>query len=232
MIGRIKKLGIVLAVFGLGFIVAGGYAYVKVQEGQNSLAAFSAAQNVKLSYNEQGQLTDRGTPEGAAAIMALLTNDWGYTVQASEMNPNDPVVNTASEYMFQMATVAYHTLNGVQTVVLDEDYTAADGTVYTAGTPYEIPVAGRYWSEFDRSNPIDAAVRAQAWTATAHALIGELGVGTATASSLQMGIGVAGLLAGLGFTFIFFGLGLVWAVRPETATAKALQPAFMPAVLP
>ena len=51
------------------------------------------------------------------------------------------------------------------------------------GVPYEIPVAGRYWSDFDRSNPIDAAVRTGAWTPTAHALIGELGVGTATASS-------------------------------------------------
>ena len=34
-----------------------------------------------------------------------------------------------------MATVAYHTLHGTQTVVLDEDFTAPDGTVYIAGTP-------------------------------------------------------------------------------------------------
>ena len=121
---------------------------------------------------------------------------------AAELNPNDPIVNTGSEYMYQMATVAYHTLHGTQTVVLDEDFTAPDGTVYTAGTPYEIPVDGRYWADFDRSNPIDAAVREQAWTGTAHALIGELGVGTATASSLQMGLGLAALFAGVGFTFI------------------------------
>ena len=54
MINRQKKLGIVLSLFGLGFSVASGYAYVKVQEGKNSLNAFSAAQNVKLSYNERG----------------------------------------------------------------------------------------------------------------------------------------------------------------------------------
>ena len=91
--------------------------------------------------------------------MAMLTNDWGYPVAANELNPNDPVVNTGSEYMYQMATVAYHTLHGTQTVVLEEDFTAPDGTVYTAGTPYDVPVDGRYWAAFDRTNPIDAAVR-------------------------------------------------------------------------
>jgi uncharacterized iron-regulated membrane protein len=201
-----------------------------VQEGQNSLAAFSAAQNVKLTYNEDGQLIDRGETAGAQAIMALLTDEWGYTTVPEEFNPNDPVVNTASEYMFQMATVAYHTLHGTQTVVLDEDFTAPDGTVYLAGVPYEIPVDGRYWADFDRSNPIDAAVRAQAWTPTAHALIGELGVGTATASSLQMGLGVVGLLAGLGLAFIVTGVGLVWAVRPETEKVRAIVPS--PAPMP
>ena len=229
MFDRLKKLGIVLSIIGLGFIIGGGYAFIKVQEGQQSLAAFSAAQGVTLTYNDQGQLVDRGETAGAQAIMSLLTNDWGYAVVPQELNPNDPVVNTSSEYMFQMATVAYHTLHGTQTVVLDEDFTAADGTVYIAGTPYEIPVDGRYWADFDRSNPIDAVVREQAWTPTAHALIAELGVGTSTASSLQMGIGLAGLFAGLGFTFILTGLGLVWATRPEVAKVPVLRPAAMPA---
>ena len=229
MESKLKKLGIVISVLGLAFVVGGGYAYFKVQQGQTSLQAFSAVQNVKLTYNDQGVLVDRGTPEGAAAIMSLLTVDWAYPVDNSEMNPNDPLVNTASEYMFQMATVAYHTLNGTQIVVLDEDFTAPDGTVYIAGTPYEIPVNGRYFSEFDRTNPIDAAVRAQAWTATAHALIAELGVGTSTASSLQLGLGLAGLFAGIGFAFILTGLGLVWATRPETARVAVLRPASVPA---
>ena len=229
MIDRLKKLGIVLTLFGLAFVVAGGYAFIKVQEGQRSLNAFSAAQNVRLTYNDQGQLTDRGTAEGAQPIMALLTQEWGYAIVPEELNPADPTVNTASEYMFQMATVAYHTLHGTQTVVLDEDFTAPDGTVYTAGTPYEIPVDGRYWSEFDRTNPIDAAVRAQAWTGTAHALVAELGVGTSTASALQMGLGLAGGFAGIGFTFILTGLGLVWATRPEPQKVHALRPASMPA---
>ena len=229
MIKRLKVLGIVLAVFGVVFMAAGAYAFMKTQEGYRSLAAFSAAQAVELSYNEEGQLLDRGETAGAEAIMAMLKDDWGYPVVAAELDPNDPVVNTGSEYMYQMAVVTYHTLHGTQTVTLDEDFTAPDGTVYTAGTPYEVPVDGRYWAQFDRSNPIDAAVRAQAWTGVAHALIAELGVGTVTASALQMGLGLAGLFAGLGFVLVFAGLGLVWAVRPETAKAPVFKPAPIPA---
>ena len=88
---------------------------------------------------------------------------------------------------------------------------------------------GRYWADFDRSNPSTRPSAAQAWTGVAHALIGELGVGTVTASTLQMGLGLAGLFAGLGFVLIFAGLGLVWAVRPETEKAPALKPAPIPA---
>ena len=229
MATRLRRLGIVLAVLGLVFALGSAYAFLRVQDGYRSLNAFSAAQNVTLSYNDDGQLVDRGEVEGAQAIMALLTDEWGYPVQAGELNPNDPVVNTASEYMYQMATVAYHTLHGEQTVVLDEDFTAEDGTVYKAGVEYTVPVDGRYWAAFDRSNPIDAAVRAQAWTGVAHALIGELGVGTVTASTLQMGLGMAGLFAGVGLSFIIAGLGLVWAARPEKVTVPALQPVATPA---
>jgi hypothetical protein len=229
MATRLRGIGIVLAIFGLVFMAGGAYAFIKTQEGYRSLSAFSAAQGVELSYNDQGQLVDRGEVEGAQAIMAMLTDDWGYPVVAAELDANDPLVNTGSEYMYQMATVAYHTLHGTQTVVLDEAFTAPDGTVYAAVTPYEIPVDGRYWADFDRTNPIEAAVRAQAWTGVAHALIAELGVGTVTASALQMGLGLAGLFAGVGFVFLFAGLGLVWAVRPETAREPALRPASLPA---
>lgn len=215
MYRRFKIVGIGLVIAGLAFVGVGGYTYYKTNEGATSLKAFSAAQDVRLSYNDQGQLVDRGTPEGAAAIMALLTEDWGYTVNAAELDPNDPVVNTASEYMYQMATIAYHTLHGTQTVVLPETITTDDGTVYEAGT-YEVPVDGRYWSDFDRSNPIDAKVREQAWTGTAHALIAELGVGSVTASALQIGLGVAAIAAALGAVLIFAGFGVIWAARPVT----------------
>ena len=225
MYARFKIVGIGLVIAGIVFVGVGGYTYTKTQTGANALAAFSAAQNVKLSYNDQGQLTDRGTAEGAAPILALLKDDWGYTVDPNELNPNDPVVNTASEYMVQMATIAHHTLDGTQTVVLPEDVTADDGTVYKAGS-YDVPVAGRYWSAFDRTNPIDAKVREQAWTGTAHALIAELGVGSVTASTLQVGYGIAALAAALGATLLLTGLGIVWAARPvtEKATEKATRP--------
>ena len=53
--------------------------------------------------------------------------DWSLTskpaCRRAELNPNDPLVNTASEYMVQMATIAHHTLDSVQTVVLDKDVT-------------------------------------------------------------------------------------------------------------
>ena len=89
-----------------------------------------------------------------------------------------------------------------------------------------LPVNGRYWADFDRTSPVDAAVRAQAWTGVAHALIGELGVGTVTASALQMGlVALAALFAGVGFVFIFAGLGLVWAAGPETEKVPVLRPA-------
>lgn len=209
MARRLRTLGIVLAVIGLGFIVGGGVAYAKVQAGYDSLQAFSKAQNVQLEYNEDGQLTDRGETAEADAIMSLLVDDWKYPVVESDFDPSDPLVNTASEYMYQMATITYHTLHGTQTVVLPED-TEYNGETFKAGT-YEFDVDGRYWTGFDRMHPIEGIAREQAWSGTAHGLIGELGVGTVTASALQMGTALSGLLAGLGLTFALVGAGLVWA---------------------
>ncbi|MEP6761031.1 MAG: hypothetical protein ABJA93_06665 [Sporichthyaceae bacterium] len=221
MTRRFQTLGIVLALIGLGFIVGGGVAFAKVQAGYDSLKAFSGVQNVELTYNDNGQLADAtGDTKEAVAIMSLLTDDWKYPVVKSDLNPNDPVVNTASEYMYQMATVSFHTLTSTQTVVLDKDVTDAKGKVYKAGT-YDFNVDGRYWAAFDRSNPIEAAARAQAWTGTAHGLIAELGVGTVTHSALQLGLAISGILAGLGLTFILVGLGLVWAVRAKTIQLSA-----------
>ena len=211
MAGRLSKLGYVLLAIGLVFVIAGGFAYAKTQEGYNSLQKFSEAQNVTLSYNEEGQLTDRGTVEGAQAIMALLEDDWGFAVVASELDPNDPLVNTASEYMFQMATVTYHTLHGTQTVVLEED-AEYNGETFPAGT-YEVAVEGRYWTDFDRQHPLEGPARSQAWSGTAHGIVGELGVGTVTHSTLKLALALAGLFAGIGATSMIAGGGLVWATR-------------------
>ena len=213
MTRRLKALGITLMVLGIAFLAGAGVAYAKVQEGYDSLEAFSAEQNVELTYNEDGQLVDRGETEGAEAIMSLLKDDWKYPVVESDLDSSDPLVNTASEYMYQMATIAYHTLHGTQTVILDEDV-EYNGELFKAGT-YEFDVNGRYWTDFDREHPIEGVAREQAWSGTAHGLIGELGVGTVTHSTLQLGLVLAGSLAGFGLTILLAGLGLVWVARAK-----------------
>jgi len=209
MIKRLRLLGIVLSVIGVGFLAGGGIAYLGVQDGYTSLEKFSEAQNVTLSYNDAGELVDRGTTEGAQAILSLLQDDWGYSVDFDELDPNDPIVNTDTEYMYQMATVGYHVLHGTQTVVLDEavEY---NGETFEAGT-YEFEVDGRYWTDFDRMHPLEGPARGMAWSGTAHGLIGELGVGTVTHSALQLGMALAGLFAGVGATTLLAGAGIIWA---------------------
>lgn len=228
-------LGVFLIVVGIGYFVGAGVAFSKTQEGYDSLQAFSAAQGVELSFNEDGQLIDRGTTEGAERIMQLLEDDWAFPVVmgAGGIDPNDPLVNNQSEYMFQMATIVYHVLNGEQTVVLtqeridaaiesgalDPDGTyngtveAYQGQVLEAGVPYTVPVNGRYWTDFDRTDVLDGVAREQAWSGTAHALVGELGVGAVTHSALMLALGIAGLLAGLGVVCMVMGIAFLWHTR-------------------
>ena len=159
--------------------------------------------------------------------MALLVNDWGYTVDKSELNPNDPLVNTASEYMYQMATISYHTLHAETTVTFPEDVIVDGVVVQKAGT-YDFVNDGKYWTGFDRTNPIEGAAREKVWTGTALALIGQLGVGSITASTLQIGLGMAALLAG-------FGVDAppvrprAWSGRREPRTEKVKAPVLRPA---
>ena len=226
MRARLRQLGIVMAILGLLFTMGGVFAFTQVQAGYDSLQAFSEAQNVQLSYNEDGQLTDRGTTDGAEAIMVLLEEEWGYPVNHSDLDPNDPLVNTATEYMYQMATVGFHVIHGTQTVVLTE---AAEynGETYEPGV-YEVEVSGRYWTGFDRSHPLDGPARGQAWSGTVHGLFGELGVGTVTASTLQLGLGVSVLIFGLGLTIMLLGGGLYWIGRTKEDDPMPLAVAHEP----
>lgn len=240
MVSRLRTLGIVVAVFGVLFLVGGGYAYTQVQAGYDSLQSFSEAQNVTLSYNDDGQLVDRGTTEGSDAIMTMLTETWDYPVRDADFDSNDPLVNTASEYMYQMATIGYHVLNGTQTVTLGES-AEFNGETFAAG-PHEVVISevgsdervaaglGGYWTDFNRSHPLEGPARGQAWSGTAHSLFGQLGVGTVTASTLQIGLGVTALLLGLGLTFGFIGLGMVWVTRSkeELAVPATVPEAWMP----
>ena len=114
-----------------------------------------------------------------------------------------------------------------------------NGVTYTAGD-HEFTNDGRYWTGFDRLNPIEGLAREAIWTPTAIALIGELGVGTVTASALQMGLGIAAIAGALGGVLFLFGIGLIWASSvPEdkkvveaskvTPGAKLLEGAHLPA---
>ena len=237
-------LGIFLIVVGIGYFIGAGVAYSKVQGGYGSLQSFSEVQNVQLSYDEDGNLTDRGTVEGGQAVMALLEDDWNFPVVDGDMDPNDPLVNTASEYMYQMATISYHTLNGTQTVELTQDdidgaiaseQLAADGTyegvveayqgqVLEPGE-YEVPVNGRYWTGFTRTDLLDGQARDMAWSGTAHALVAELGVGAATHSTLQLALGVAALLAGLGVVCTVMGAAFIWHTRSGEKSGDKKAPA-------
>ena len=60
---------------------------------------------------------------------------------------------------------------------------------------------------------MEAAARDQAWSGTAHALVAELGVGAATHSTLQLALGVAALLAGLGVVCTVMGAAFIWDTR-------------------
>jgi hypothetical protein len=216
---RLKILGIAMVGFGLFGAGVAGYTLWKTWEGTNSLQAFSAAQAVELTYNDKGQLVDRGSTDGAQKIVDLVTKDWGYALVMSDLNPNDPLVDTASEYMYQMGTVSYHTLHGTTTVTLTEakEY---KGQTFPAGT-YEFQNDGRYWTGFDRSHPIEGPARDKIWTPTAHALIGQLGVGAVTANTLQMGFGLVGVIGGLAGTLLALGLGLIWVARPAVEGDRA-----------
>lgn len=221
MANKVKILGAFLALVGLAFVAGGIFTFTKVQAGAGSLQAFSQIENVTLSYNEDGQLVDRGKTEGADAIMKILKDDWKYPVNMAELDPNDPLVNTGSEYMYQMATVAYHTLNGSSTVVLTEDV-EYEGETFAAGT-YDVPTDGRYWTDFDRKHPLDGPARSQAWSPTAHALIAELGVGSVTSATLQMGYGIAALIGGLGLVFLAAAAALFWIAMGLGKTAVAVE---------
>jgi hypothetical protein len=76
-------------------------------------------------------------------------------------------------------------------------------------------VDGKYWTDFDRRHPLEGPARSQAWSGTAHGIVGELGVGTVTHSALKMSLGLSAVVAGVGATFMLSGGGLYWAASAE-----------------
>lgn len=249
MLGRLKIVGAIVAIIGVIAMIGGGFGYTQVQAGADALQGFSKTQNVTLSYNDEGKLIDRGSTEEADAIMALLRDTWHWPVIGGDLNPKDPLVNTGTEYMYQMATIAYHTLHGDSQITLAEPVAydgdgdgsvAADAPSYTpetlpqgeeylatlrsdgnyaAGT-YTVPTLERYWTGFNRSHPLDSQARDLVWTGVVHGLFAELGVGATSFSALQMGQALALIAIAFGVTFVITGLGLVWVgMAKKDATA-------------
>ena len=87
MASKLKIVGVVLIIVGVVAWGAAGYAYLRAQDGSNALQGFSDAQNVTLSYNDDGELIDRGSTEEAQAILTLLGEEWGWPISDGELEP-------------------------------------------------------------------------------------------------------------------------------------------------
>ena len=208
---RVRILGILLAaagvaVAGVGFF----YGVPTANDGLASAQAMYEAQGVSLTYNEAGQLVDRGTPEGAQKILSLLENDWKYPVNHDNLDPNDPVVNTRDELMYQYATITYHVLHGEVAVKLTAEQVPITYRGVTYAEPGEYKIAPEaYYGELDRTHPIEGQLRG-AWTAQALALTSALAGGHANQAAGELAQATTLAIGGIGLLFALAGSGMVW----------------------
>ncbi len=209
----VSVAGLVLVVGGIIGIALGGFLWLKADAGLDSLDAVYAAQNRTMSYNDEGQFTDRGTVEAGGSILSLIEDDWQFPLNRSNLDPNDTLVNTPDELMVQFAIIGYHTLNGTYTVVLDEDV-EYQGEFFAAGS-YEVPVDGKYFSDLDRSHPLEGPVRTQAWSPLALSLQAQLLNGMNADN-------IAGMAHFMSWS-IFMGLGFMFAVAGVFVTIGGVQ---------
>ena len=222
-INFVSVAGLVLVMGGIVGIALGIFVYLKAEAGLRSLDAVYALQGRTMTYDSDGNFTDRGTAEAGDAILSLLEDDWAFPLNRANLDPNDTLVNTPDELMVQYAIINYHTLNGTHTVVLDEDV-EYEGVLYKAGS-YDVPVDGRYFSDLDRMHPLEGPVRSQAWSPLAFALLGNLiggvnadyqaGLAHFMSWSIFLGMGFVFMLAGV---FVFFG-GVQLSRRQEVEEA-------------
>src|SRR3990172_886212 len=85
----ISIAGLFLIVGGLVGIALGGYLYYKASGGLKSLGAVYATQKQLMTYDADGNFTDRGTKEGGDAILSLLVDDWKYPLNRRNLDPKD-----------------------------------------------------------------------------------------------------------------------------------------------
>lgn len=222
MLENVSRL-IAIGLMGLGLLVMviGGVNWQRANEGLEALDAVYAEQNVTLAYDDEGRLLDRGSPEEADAILAMLRDDWKFPVNEGDLDPDDPLVDTPTELMYQHAVISHHVLFGTQEVTLAEDVDY-NGETFTAGT-YEVAVDGRYWTDFDRLHPLDGQVRELAWEGTVHGLLANLAAGVS--ADYQAGFAHFAawrtVLVGLGFALAGGGLFAVASRDPEIVVANS-----------
>ncbi len=223
----ISIAGLFLIVGGIVGVALGGYLYLKASAGLKSLDAVYATQAQMMTYDADGNFTDRGTKEGGDAILSLLEKDWQFPLNHRNLDPNDPLVNTPDELMVKYATINYHTLNGTQKVVLDKDVTYKD-VVYKAGT-YDVKVDGRYFADLDRSHPLEGKVRDHAWSPLAFGLLSNLIGGVNSDYQAGMAHFMSwSIFVGLGFMFTIAGFfltigGIQLARKVEVEIARAVS---------
>lgn len=212
-INLISWAGLVLVIGGIIGVSMGGYLYMKADAGLESLEAVYGVQGRYMSYDDDGNFTDRGTAEGGAKILSLIEDDYQFEINYANLDPADPLVNTPDELMVQYGIITYHTLNGSSTVVLDEavEY---EGVTYEAGT-YEVETDGKYYSDFDRRHPLEGPARTMAWSPLALSLNAQL-IGGVN-SDLQ-----AGMAHFLSWA-VFMGFGGMFVVAGALVFAGGIQ---------
>lgn len=218
---RIRILGVALAAAGLAMAGAGFlYGMPQANDGLASAQAMYEAQGVTLSYNDEGQLVDRGTTEGAQKILALLEGDWKFPVNRANLDPNDPVVDTRDELMYQYATITYHVLHGEVDVKLTAEQVPITyrGVTYTEPGTYKIAPL-KYYAQFDRTNPIESQLRG-AWSPQALALTAALAGGHANQAAGELAQATTLAIGGIGLLFAASGAGLVWASFGRDAPSR------------
>jgi len=212
-INMISVAGLVLIVGGIFGIGLGGFLYLTANAGLDSLDTVYAVQGRFMTYDEDGNFTDRGTAEGGAAILSLIEDDWNFALNRGNLDPEDTLVNTPDELMVQYGIINYHTLHGIQTVVLAEDV-EYNGETFPAGS-HEVPVDGRYFSDLDRSHPLEGPVRTQAWSPLAFAL-------TSTLLNGMNSDYMAGMAHFMSWS-IFIGLGFMFSLAGVFVFAGGIQ---------
>jgi hypothetical protein len=223
---RLRLVGYALVAAGVGVAGAGFlYGMPQADDGLESAQAMYESQGVSLTYNEEGQLTDRGTTEGAQRIMDLLVKEYKYPINPADFDPNDPLVNTRSELMYEYATITYHVLHTTVAVRLtDADVPISyRGVDYTEPGTYNISLE-HYYAHLDRSNPIERQLR-EAWSPLAFSLTSSLAGAHANQAAGELARMTTIAIGAIGLLLAATGGAVVWASygKPAHAPASSAQ---------